>query len=71
MVKIYRRSCRRSYRKGKSDYKYYRLYKPIPAKFKTTVEPFLDKELEVDIKAVEKDQILIIMAQVKPSIEIS
>ncbi|NIO36423.1 hypothetical protein GTO27_01825 [Candidatus Bathyarchaeota archaeon] len=52
MVKIYRRCCKHRYREGKGVYTYYRWYLPIPAKYKDAVKPFLDKDLEVEIKTV-------------------
>ena len=70
LVKIYRRYCTHRYREGKGVYKYYRWYMPIPAKFKDTVKPFLNKELEVEVKAVAGKQLLIIMAQEKIPVEI-
>ena len=63
VVKIYRRSSRQSFSKGKPSYKYYRRYMPIPARFKPVVEPFLAKDLAVEVRAVERGQLLLIMAQ--------
>ena len=39
---------------------------PIPAKFKGAVEPFLHKELEVDVKIGDEGQLLVIKAQKIP-----
>ncbi len=49
-VRIRRRAERRRYPNGKSEYKTKQMLLPIPARFRDIVEPFLDKDLRVDVR---------------------
>ena len=51
-VRIRQRTKRQSRLRGKDAYKRRQLELTIPSKFKDVVEPFLDKDLEVEAKRV-------------------
>jgi len=49
-IKIQRKVSRRRYLRGKQTYTYQRLYVPIPKQFHDKIEPFLNKDLDVEVK---------------------
>jgi len=49
-VRIQRKVSRRRYLRGKHTYTYERLYVLIPKEFHCLVEPFLNKNLKVEVK---------------------
>jgi hypothetical protein len=49
-VRIRRRTEKRRYPSGKSVYKTKQILLTIPAKFRNIVEPFLDKDLKVEVR---------------------
>jgi len=57
VVRIYRRVCRRRYG-SKRVYAYARLYVPLPTRFRELVEPFLNQELEIEVR-VEAGRLLV------------
>ena len=50
MMKIRRRKCKKRYLGKKSVYEYERLSVDLPAKFRDAVAPFLNQDLDVDVK---------------------
>lgn len=49
-VKIQRKTHKKQYLRGKSTYKYERLYLPIPKRFNELLESFLDQRLKIEVK---------------------
>jgi len=49
-VRVRRKTQKRRYPNGKSVYKTEQTALTIPAKFRNIVEPFLDKDLKVDVR---------------------
>ena len=49
-IRIQRKVSKRRYLHGKRTYTYERLYVPIPKEFHDLVEPFLNKNLKVEVR---------------------
>jgi hypothetical protein len=49
-VKIMRKVSKKRYHHDKNVYTYERLYVPIPKQFHDKIEPFLNKNLDVEVK---------------------
>ena len=49
-IRIQRKVSKRRYLDGKRTYTYERLYIPIPKEFHDLVEPFLNKNLKVEVR---------------------
>jgi len=61
-VRIRRRKCKKRYLGKKGLYEYERLYVDIPAKFRDAVEPFLNQDLDVDVRKEGEDKLVIVAA---------
>jgi hypothetical protein len=59
-MKIHRRKSKKHYLGKKNVYEYNVLSVTIPTKFHKTVEPFLDKELNIEIKS-DNNKITIVL----------
>ncbi|MGD0495571.1 MAG: hypothetical protein ABSB28_05970 [Candidatus Bathyarchaeia archaeon] len=64
MVRIQRRVSKRHYLRAKRTYEYGRMSLDIPKKFHEVLKPFLEKELNVDVK-LENDVAVISLSPVK------
>ena len=51
-VRIERKVSKRRYLDGKRTYTYERFYVPIPKQFHDKIEPFLNKNLKLEVKPV-------------------
>ena len=60
-MRIRRRKCRKRYLGKKGVYEYERLSVDLPAKFRDAVEPFLNKDLDVDVKREGDDKLVIVL----------
>ena len=61
-MKIRRRKCKKRYLGEKRVYEYERLSLGLPAKFGDAVEPFLNKDLDMDVKKEGEDTLVIVLA---------
>ena len=61
LMKIRRRKCRKRYLGKKGVYEYERLSLDFPAKFRDAVEPFLDQDLDIDVKREGNDKLVVIL----------
>jgi hypothetical protein len=64
LVRIQRRLSRKRYLNSKRTYEYERLSLDIPKKFHEILKPFLEKELNVEVK-LENDVAVIFLSPVK------
>ena len=64
LVRIQTRVSRRHYLRAKRTYEYGRMSLDIPRKFHEVLRPFLEKELNVDVK-LENDVAVISLSPVK------
>jgi hypothetical protein len=60
-MKICRRKSKKRYLGTKNVYEYDVLSVTIPAKYHKTVEPFIGKDLEINVKS-ENDKIVIVLS---------
>ena len=60
-MKIRRRKCRKRYLGGKKVYEYERLSVGLPAKFSDAVEPFLNQDLDVDVRREGEGKLVIVL----------
>lgn len=60
-MKIRRRKSKKRYLGEKKVYEYEQLWVGIPARFHEAVEPFLDKELDMDVKTDGDSQVVIVL----------
>jgi len=60
-VRIRRIRSRKRYLGGKRVYEYERLFVGLPAKFRDAVEPFLNRDLDVDVRREGGDKLVIIL----------
>lgn len=61
LMKIRRRKCRKRYLGKKGIYEYERLSVDLPAKFRDVVEPFLDQDLDMDVKKDGDNRVVIVL----------
>lgn len=61
LVKIRRKKSKKRYLGEKNVYEYEQLWVGIPAKFREVVEPFLDKELDMDVKKEDDSKVVIVL----------
>jgi len=64
LVRIQTRVSKRHYLRAKRTYEYERLSLDIPRKFHDALKPFLEKELNIDVK-LENDVAVISLSPVK------
>jgi len=64
LVKIQTRVSKRHYLRAKRTYEYGRISLDIPKKFHEALKPFLEKELNIDVK-LENDTVVISLSPVK------
>jgi len=62
LIKILRRRSKKRYLGKKRVYEYERFSVDIPAKFGDAVEPFLNKDLDMDVKKEGDDTLVIVLA---------
>ena len=62
LMKILRRRSKKLYLGKKRVYEYERFSVDIPAKFGDAVEPFLNKDLDMDVKKKGDDTLVIVLA---------
>ncbi|HDQ05293.1 MAG TPA: hypothetical protein ENN36_01045 [Candidatus Bathyarchaeota archaeon] len=60
-MKICRRKSKKRYLGEKNVYAYEQLSVNIPAKFHEVVEPFLGKDLDMNVKAEGKSKLVIVL----------
>jgi hypothetical protein len=60
-MKIRRRKSKKRYLGGKNVYQYEHLSVGIPVKFHETVEPFVGKDLDMNVKTEGKSKIVIVL----------
>jgi hypothetical protein len=60
-VKIRRKKSRKRYLGEKNVYEYEQLWVSIPARFRESVKPFLDKELDIDVKTDGDSKVVIVL----------
>jgi hypothetical protein len=61
LVKIRRKKSRKRYLGEKNVYEYEQLWVSIPARFRESVKPFLDKELDIDVKTDGDSKVVIVL----------
>jgi hypothetical protein len=61
MVKIRRKKSKKRYLGEKNVYEYEQLWVGIPTRFREAVEPFLGKELDMDVKAEGDSKVVIVL----------
>jgi hypothetical protein len=64
LVRIQRRVSKKHYLKAKRTYEYERMTLDLPKKFHETLKPFLEKELNIDVK-LQNDVAVISLSPVK------
>ena len=62
LIKILRQRSKKRYLGKKRVYKYDRFSVDIPTKFGGAVEPFLNKDLDMDVKKEGDDTLVIVLA---------
>lgn len=60
-MKIRRRKSKKRYLGDKNVYEYEQLSIGIPAKFHEAVEPFIGKDLDMQVKAEGKSKVVIVL----------
>lgn len=64
MARLQKRLARKRYLKSKRVYEYERISLPIPKKFHEAIKPFLEKEVNIDVK-LEDDVVVISLSPEK------
>ena len=60
-MKIRRRKSKKRYLNGKNVYEYEQFSVAIPKRFHNVVEPFLDKDLDMNVKTAGKSKVVIVL----------
>ena len=61
LMRIRRVKSRKRYLGGKKVYEYERLFVGLSAKFRDAVEPFLNQDLDVDVRREGDDKLVIVL----------